>query len=207
MKLVIVDYGMGNLRSVEKALEKVGMRPVISSAVEDVSSADALVVPGVGAFGDAMKELLRLGLVEPLHRRAKEDVPILGICLGLQIFFSESEEAPGIPGLGLIAGVVKRFPSGRGLKIPHMGWNSLAMKNSPRLLAGVPSGSHVYFVHSYYVAPANEEVIAATCDYGEPFCAAIERGNLFGVQFHPEKSQSVGLQILSNFAQIVLEKQ
>jgi len=203
MNVVIVDYGMGNLRSVEKALEKVGVSAVVSSHRDDVLNAAALVVPGVGAFGDAMEELSRLDLVAPLRQRAAAGVPILGICLGLQIFFEESEEAPGVRGLGLVQGRVRRFSSEAGLKIPHMGWNALNIRAGSRLFQGVPEGAYVYFVHSYFVAPTDEQVVAATTDYGVRFAAAIETRNILGVQFHPEKSQRTGLNILANFGRII----
>jgi glutamine amidotransferase len=205
MNVVIVDYGMGNLRSVEKALEKVGVPAVVSSHRDDVLNATALVVPGVGAFGDAMEELSRLDLVVPLRQRAADGVPILGICLGLQIFFEESEEAPGVPGLGLVQGRVRRFSPAAGLKIPHMGWNALNIRAGTRLFEGVPDGAYVYFVHSYFVAPTDEQVVAATTAYGVRFAAAIETRNIFGVQFHPEKSQRTGLNILANFGRIIGE--
>jgi len=203
MNVVIVDYGMGNLRSVEKALEKVGVSAVVSSHRDDVLNAAALVVPGVGAFGDAMEELSRLDLVAPLRQRAAAGVPILGICLGLQIFFEESEEAPGVRGLGLVQGRVRRFSSEAGLKIPHMGWNALNIRAGSRLFQGVPDGAYVYFVHSYFVAPTDEQVVAATTYYGVRFAAAIETRNILGVQFHPEKSQRTGLNILANFGRII----
>ncbi|MGC8741046.1 MAG: imidazole glycerol phosphate synthase subunit HisH [Candidatus Sumerlaeaceae bacterium] len=203
MKVVIVDYGMGNLRSVEKALEKVGVNSLISASAEDIFSADAVVVPGVGAFGDAMNELTRLDLVSPLRQRVLDNIPVLGICLGLQVFFESSEEAPGVSGLGFVRGTVRRFPADCGLKIPHMGWNSLTICKNSQLFGGVRDGAHVYFVHSYYVEPTDPKVVAATSEYGLSFCAAIEHQNLFGVQFHPEKSQTVGLTILSNFARIL----
>jgi glutamine amidotransferase len=206
MKLVIVDYGMGNLRSVEKALERLGTTPIISLKAEDLAEADGLIVPGVGAFGDAMQELERLELVEPLRAKVREGVPLLGICLGLQILFEESEEAPGVTGLGLVRGKVRRFVLPPNFKIPHMGWNSLSLSPSSRLFRGIPENAHVYFVHSYFVDPVDPEVIVARSDYGGPFTAAIEQGNLFGVQFHPEKSQAIGLRILANYTEIVAEK-
>ncbi|MGB9692443.1 MAG: imidazole glycerol phosphate synthase subunit HisH, partial [Candidatus Sumerlaeaceae bacterium] len=166
-------------------------------------SADAVVVPGVGAFGDAMNELTRLDLVSPLRQRVLDNIPVLGICLGLQVFFESSEEAPGVSGLGFVRGTVRRFPADCGLKIPHMGWNSLTICKNSQLFGGVRDGAHVYFVHSYYVEPTDPKVVAATSEYGLSFCAAIEHQNLFGVQFHPEKSQTVGLTILSNFARIL----
>ncbi|MCX7624814.1 MAG: imidazole glycerol phosphate synthase subunit HisH [Candidatus Sumerlaeaceae bacterium] len=206
MKLVIVDYGMGNLRSVEKGLEKLGTSPVISSRPDDINDADGIIVPGVGAFGDAMGELRRLGLVETLRHRAETGVPLLGICLGLQILFERSEEAPGVEGLSLVRGDVRRFSLPAEFKIPHMGWNALEITPSSLLFAGIPNGSHVYFVHSYFVDPEEKSVVVATSEYGIRFAAAIERDNLFGVQFHPEKSQTVGLQILRNFVEILHQK-
>lgn len=206
MKLVIVDYGMGNLRSVEKALEKLGTSPVITSRADEICTGDGIIVPGVGAFGDAMAELSRLELVEVLRRLAKDGIPLLGICLGLQIFFDQSEEAPGVEGLGLVRGDVRRFSLPPEFKIPHMGWNALRIAPNSHLFAGIPDGSHVYFVHSYYVDPKDDSVVAATSDYGIRFAAAIEKGNVFGVQFHPEKSQTVGLQILTNFVDVVRQK-
>lgn len=200
MRLVIVDYGMGNLRSVEKAFAKLGLQAEVTSSEDRLREASALVVPGVGAFGDAMTELERLGLVAAIQEKARQGTPILGICLGLQIFFEESEEAPGARGLGLLPGRVERFSPTIGLKIPHMGWNSLEIRPGSRLFAGVSQGAFVYFVHSYFVRPSDPNVTAAWADYGTRFTAAIETGVLFGVQFHPEKSQQVGLRILENFA-------
>ncbi len=203
MKIVIVDYGMGNLRSVEKALNKVGINAEISSQREAIFTADGLVVPGVGAFGDAMAELQRLNLVDALREQAAKGVPLLGICLGLQILLDESEEAPGMEGLRLVRGRVRRFSPTLNLKIPHMGWNALNIHPNSRLFAGIAQGVHVYFVHSYYVEPEDPSATAATSDYGIPFTAAVEKDNIFGVQFHPEKSQEVGLNILSNFARLL----
>jgi glutamine amidotransferase len=197
----IVDYGMGNLRSVEKALEKLGCDTRVITAPEDVKSAQKLIVPGVGAFGDAMHGLAERGLVDSIREFGESGKPLLGICLGLQILFESSEEDPGVEGLNLLPGTVQRFVS-RDLKIPHMGWNHIKVLNGSRLLSDLGPDPYVYFVHSYFVAPGAPDVAAATCDYGTEFVAAIERGSLFGTQFHPEKSQAVGLRILRNFANL-----
>ncbi|MBX7246816.1 MAG: imidazole glycerol phosphate synthase subunit HisH [Candidatus Sumerlaeaceae bacterium] len=197
----IVDYGMGNLQSVQKALAKLGFEATLISTPEEVKAATKLIIPGVGAFGDAMKGLAERGLVPALREAAADGKPIMGICLGMQVFFESSEESPGVEGLGYFKGTVKRFiPNGH--KIPHMGWNNLQICGKPRLLAGLGNEPFVYFVHSYFVAPTESDVAAATCEYGETFVAAVERGNLCGTQFHPEKSQDVGLGILANFARI-----
>jgi glutamine amidotransferase len=199
--IAIVDYGMGNLRSVEKAFEKLGVPTCVTSTPEEVAGANAVVVPGVGAFGDAMHELEKRNLTAVVTDQAARGIPLLGICLGQQVFFEESEESPGIRGLGLLSGKVKRFPK-MGLKVPHMGWNSLTIREGSRLFDGIPDGSFFYFVHSYYVEAQASECIAAWCEYGIRFTAAVEKDNIFGVQFHPEKSQKVGLQVLANFARI-----
>ncbi len=196
----IVDYGMGNLRSVEKALEKLGCATQFVTTPEAIDAADSVILPGVGAFGDAMAELRRHGLVEPLCRYATGGKPMLGICLGMQVFFESSDEAPGVAGLGVMPGTVRRMAPHEGLKIPHMGWNGLSVKAGSRLLESVEDGTHVYFVHSYHVCPADENVIAADCQHGCRVVAAVERGALWGTQFHPEKSQAAGLAILGNFA-------
>ena len=195
----IVDYGMGNLRSVEKALERLGFESRLLKHPEEIADADRLVLPGVGAFGDAMRGLREQGLVAPIRRYARSGKPVLGICLGMQAFFDHSEEAPGIQGLGLIPGCVRRFRTGS-LKVPHMGWNTLEVRRDSRLLRGLADKPAVYFVHSFYVVPEDDTVTAARTEYGECFTAAVETANVFGTQFHPEKSQECGLQILANFA-------
>jgi glutamine amidotransferase len=197
----IVDYGMGNLRSVEKALELLGFPTRFVTTPAEVREARKLVLPGVGAFGDAMKGLEAQDLVEPLREYAAGGRPLLGICIGLQVFFEWSEEAPGIPGLGIMKGGVRRITGG-GLKIPHMGWNRLEVRNGARVLAGLGDSPYVYFVHSYHVVPSSGSVIAATMDYGSPLVAAVEDGAVAGTQFHPEKSQQVGLHILRNFGEL-----
>ncbi len=215
--IVIVDYGMGNLRSVQKALERIGHPAEVSSRPEDVARADRLVVPGVGAFGDAMQAIRDRGLVAPIREFAAAGRPFLGICLGLQVLFEESEEVAEAPveveatrggplpqGLGLMAGRVVRFARRvveQGLKVPHMGWNAVEAVGDSPLLAGMPSGGlYFYFAHSYHADPADGEVVAARTDYGGYFASAVASGNLMATQFHPEKSQAAGLRLLENFA-------
>lgn len=195
----IIDYDAGNLRSVEKALLALGDHPVITREPEIILSADRVILPGVGAFGDAMARLKQYGLVEVIRRAAAQGTPFLGICLGLQLMFERSEESVGVPGLGLLKGEILRIPDSEGLKIPHMGWNRLAVRPDSRLFAGIEEGAYVYFVHSYYLKAANEAQVAATTEYSTHIHAAVEAGNLFACQFHPEKSSEVGLHILKNF--------
>lgn len=199
--LHIVDYGMGNLRSVQKAFEHLGIAAQITANPKDLAHAEKLVLPGVGAFRDAIAELKRLDFVNPIREFVASGKPFLGICLGLQLLFDVSYEDGEYEGLGIVPGKVVRFPSQPDLKVPHMGWNSLNI-TQPQcpLFHGVEPGAHVYFVHSYYVVPDDSSVVAATSDHGGPFVAAIARGNLTATQFHPEKSQKVGLQLLNNFA-------
>jgi imidazole glycerol-phosphate synthase subunit HisH len=196
----IVDYGMGNLRSVQKAFEKLGIAAEITTTPEQIASAEKLVLPGVGAFRDAIYELERLGLVEPIREHIRRDKPFLGICLGLQLLFDVSFEDGEWKGLGVLAGDVVRFPALPDLKVPHMGWNTLEAAHPSPLLTGIPTDASFYFVHSYYVRPKDESVIAARTNYGVPFTSMIARGNLFAAQFHPEKSQKVGLKLLENFS-------
>ena len=196
----IVDYGMGNLRSVQKALEKVGAETRICTEPTELAEVQKLVLPGVGAFRDAIRELHEKRFVEPILDHIQADKPFLGICLGLQMLFDVSDEDGRWEGLGVIPGKVVRFEDQAGLKIPHMGWNRLEIVGQPRLLEGLPSDAHFYFVHSYYVVPEEESVIAACTEHGTRFVSAISRGNLFATQFHPEKSQRVGLKLLANFA-------
>lgn len=197
MSIVIVDYGMGNLRSVEKAFARLGYTVQITSDPDVISRGEKIIVPGVGAFGDAMRELSKRSLVDPILDAIRDQRPFLGICLGLQVLFDESEEAPNVPGLGVIPGRVKRFQTG--LKVPHIGWNTLHVVRRPPILNGISEGAYVYFVHSYYVEPRDDSVAATTTDYGISFASMIWRGNLFATQFHPEKSQAIGLQILKKF--------
>jgi len=195
--IALVDYGMGNLGSVNKALRRVGCEVTVTQDPGLLRDAAAIVLPGVGAFGDCMTNLTRLGLVGPLTEAIAAGKPFLGICLGLQVLFEESEEAPGVAGLGVFAGKVERFR--HDLKVPHIGWNQIVPRGerAPHL-DGIADGSYVYFVHSYYVAPTDESIVATTTDYGYEFTSCVWRGNLFASQFHPEKSQSIGLRILEN---------
>ena len=202
--IVVVDYGMGNLRSVSKALESLGASVRVSADPGEVARADKLVLPGVGAFPAAMQELTERGLVEPIKAAINAGRPYLGICLGLQLLFERSDEGTGASGFGILPGAVKRFAfnSGPALKIPHMGWNqvlrSAAGAGCP-LLQGIADGSFTYFVHSYYAEPADRSVVALETDYGGRFAAMVWRERLFATQFHPEKSQAVGLALLKNF--------
>jgi imidazole glycerol-phosphate synthase subunit HisH len=198
--LAIIDYQMGNLRSVQKALERVGQPAVITSSAAEIAKANKVILPGVGAFEDAIAELRRRDLVGPIKDAIAADKPFLGICLGLQLLFDVSYENGTHEGLGVLPGEVVRFDVPAELKVPHMGWNALNIRRRPPMLEGVADGTHVYFVHSYYVKPRDPEVIATETDYGGPFCSMIWRGNLVATQFHPEKSQADGLKLLRNFA-------
>lgn len=195
----IIDYDAGNLRSVEKALQALGTDPVITRDKEVLLAADHVILPGVGSFGDAMEKLHQYGLVDVIHQIIEKKTPFLGICLGLQLLFESSEETPGVAGLGVLKGRILRIPDCPGLKIPHMGWNSLKIRPDSRLFAGIPEDSYVYFVHSYYLKAADETQVAATTEYSTHIHAAVEAGNVFACQFHPEKSSDIGLRILKNF--------
>lgn len=198
----IVDYGMGNLRSVQKAFEKLGVEAKICTTAAEIADAPKLVLPGVGAFRDAIQVLHQQDMVSPIRDHVDSGRPFLGICLGLQLLFDVSYEDGEWEGLGIVPGKVVRFEDQPGLKIPHMGWNSLEFAGpepSP-LFVGLPESSYVYFVHSYYVAPDDDSVVAARTEHGTTFTSSIRRGNLFATQFHPEKSQSIGLRLLQNFA-------
>ena len=199
--IAIIDYGMGNLRSVEKALQSLGANCSILSRPRTLDHYKGVILPGVGAFGDAMANLRRNGWVEWIRETVKTGIPFLGICLGLQLLFNWSEEGEGGEGLNIVAGKVIKFPPGVGI-IPHMGWNQLKIASDTPLLSGIDRDSYVYFVHSYYVVPDQAEVIAATTDYGIDFVSAIVKDNIYGLQFHPEKSQAVGLRILRNYIEI-----
>jgi imidazole glycerol-phosphate synthase subunit HisH len=194
--LTIVDYGSGNLRSVQKAFEKLGTPAAITSDPAAVAAADRLVLPGVGAFGDAMRELTARGLAEPIVAHLRADRPFLGICMGLQLLFETGLEGGRQAGLGVLPGEVVRFDLPPGRKVPHMGWNAVTWQGDRR---PGNEGEHFYFVHAYHAQPSDATVIAATADYGGPFCAAVRRGRLFATQFHPEKSQAAGLRLLSEW--------
>lgn len=200
MKIAIIDYGMGNLRSVEKAFAYLGYNAQITSDPKEISQADKVVLPGVGAFGKGMEELRRRGLIEVIKEIVAEQKPFFGICLGLQLLFTESEEAPGVEGLGIFPGRVTRFK--QGVTVPHMGWNQIHIKRDSPIFNSIPSDMYFYFVHSYYVVPEDDNVILATTDYAVEFVSMINHGNLFATQFHPEKSQKIGLQMLKNFARV-----
>ncbi len=196
--ICIVDYGMGNLRSVEKAFAFLGKEVAVSPEPADVLAASGVVLPGVGAFGDAMRELEERKLADPLRRAVAGGVPFLGICLGLQLLFEESEESPGVRGLGILPGRVARFPSR--VKVPHMGWNDIRVLRDHPVLEGIAEGSYFYFVHSYYVIPERDEHRLTLTAYGEEFVSGVADGNLVAFQFHPEKSSGAGLRLLENFA-------
>ena len=201
MKIAIIDYGMGNLHSAAKALEKVGAQVVVTRDPAEVLRADKVVLPGVGAFGDCMKNLNERQLAPVIHEVIAAGKPFLGICVGLQLLFEGSEEDPGVEGLGIFKGLVRKIVA-PGLKIPHMGWNNLAYRTSSPLFQGLPPAAYVYFVHSYHAVPTDETCITAVTDYGGPVTAAVGRGLVQAVQFHPEKSSAVGLQILANFKEM-----
>ena len=200
--VAIIDYDAGNIKSVEKAVHYLGKKAVVTSDPNEILSADRVILPGVGAFGDAMKRLHDLGLVDVIRRAVQQETPFLGICLGLQLLFEKSEESPGVAGLGLLRGEILRLPDIPGLKVPHIGWNSLKYPNPGRLFRGIPEDSYVYFVHSYYLKAQDEGIVTATTEYGILVHASIESGNLFACQFHPEKSSETGLTILENFLSI-----
>jgi imidazole glycerol-phosphate synthase subunit HisH len=200
-EIVIVDYGMANLRSVQKALENVGYPATITSDPSRVGEADKLILPGVGAFRDAIARLRETRLDEPILDHLRSGKPFFGICLGLQLLFTTSHEDGRHEGLGFFEGEVVRFPEAPGLKVPHMGWNTLRIRKEAPHLRGLPERPSVYFVHSYYAMPSDHEVVAAEADYPEPFAAAVWRDNVFATQFHPEKSQRIGLQMLRQFAE------
>ncbi|MDY4693626.1 MAG: imidazole glycerol phosphate synthase subunit HisH [Blautia sp.] len=198
----IIDYDAGNIKSVEKALNFLGEETVISRDPQVLLKTDKVVLPGVGSFGQAMENLNTYGLVPVIHEMAEKGTPFLGICLGLQLLFESSEESPGVEGLGILKGKIVKIPPCEGLKIPHMGWNSIHLQNNGRLFKGIPEQTYVYFVHSYYLQAEEQEIVKATTQYSTCIHASVEKGNIFACQFHPEKSSRWGLQILKNFASI-----
>ena len=203
MSVAIIDYGMGNLASVEKAIRFLGTRAAVTSDPRKVARAGALILPGVGAFGAAMGELRRRKLVEPILDSIGKGKPFLGLCLGLQLLFESSEESPGVRGLKVLRGKVRRFPRGPRLKVPHMGWNGIEIRRPNPLLAGVPEGAFMYFVHSFFADPEDRSLTAARTSYGRPFPSVVwNGGSVWATQFHPEKSQRWGLRILRNFLSI-----
>ena len=197
--VAIIDYDAGNIKSVENAVRFLGHEVTVTSKAEEILCADHIILPGVGAFGDAMKRLSGAGLEETIRQAVDREIPFLGICLGLQLIFEESEESTGVKGLGLLPGRIRRIPEGDGRKVPQIGWNDLSFPRSSRLFAGIPEGSYVYFVHSYYLEAGDPADVAARTQYGVSIDAAVEHGKLFACQFHPEKSERIGMQILENF--------
>ena len=200
--IAIIDYDAGNIKSVEKALMYLGEEVKITRDPAEIRAADRVILPGVGAYGDAMEKLSRYGLVDVIREVAVSGKPFLGICLGLQLLFDRSDEAPGVEGLKILPGEVLKIPEKEGLKIPHMGWNSLAFPNKGRLFEGLGKEPYVYFVHSYYLKAQDESIVTAVTDYSTLIHASVESGNIFACQFHPEKSGEVGLKILKNFVSI-----
>lgn len=203
--VAIIDYDAGNIKSVEKAIQFLGQEAVITRNPEEILNASHVILPGVGAFGDAMEKLQKYNLVPVIHEVIRRKIPFIGICLGLQLLFESSEETPGVEGLGILKGVIRRIPDKDELKIPHIGWNSLKYPNKGRLYNGISEDSYVYFVHSYYLDAEEDDIVVATTEYGTLIHASVEKGNVFACQFHPEKSSSVGLKILENFLKISKE--
>ncbi|MDE7203444.1 MAG: imidazole glycerol phosphate synthase subunit HisH [Lachnospiraceae bacterium] len=197
--IAVIDYDAGNIKSVEKALLALGETAVITRNKEKILSAEKVVLPGVGAFGDAMEKIRGYGLEEIIQEVVSRKTPFLGICLGLQLLFESSEETPGVEGLGILKGKIVKIPDTMGLKVPQIGWNSLKFPNTGRLFRGISEDSYVYFVHSYYLQAEEPEIVTATTEYAAQIHASVEKENVFACQFHPEKSSDVGLQILRNF--------
>ena len=204
--IAIIDYDAGNIKSVEKAIQFLGEEAKVTRDREEILSADGVILPGVGAFGDAMGKLRDYGLIDVIHECVSRGIPFLGICLGLQLLFERSDESPGVEGLGVLEGEIVRLPAESGLKIPHIGWNDLKFPRKGKLFEGVPENSYVYFVHSYYLKAKDPEIVTATTEYGALVHASVEKGNVFACQYHPEKSSGVGLKMLENFIKIVKNK-
>ena len=202
--ITILDYSVNNLRSVQKAFEHLGFETLVTSNAREIASAEKLVLPGVGAFGEAMRNLRARDLVEPVRDFARAGKPVMGVCLGMQLLFESSEELGNFEGLGILSGQVVKFPENDELKVPHMGWSALGFPRPSRLYEGLENGQMCYFVHSYHVAPSDEKIVAATGFHGSEFVAGVESQNVMGAQFHPEKSSAVGLQILRNFAELAV---
>ena len=200
--IAIIDYDAGNLKSDQKALISLCEDVIVSRNSSEILQADKVILPGVGAFGDAMNNLDHFGLVDTIKKVVDNKTPFLGICLGLQLLFKESEETPGPEGLDILPGTILKIPPADGIKIPHMGWNSLDIKPGARLFKGLPANPYVYFVHSYYLKAADESIVAASTEYSTHIHASVEKDNVFACQFHPEKSSDVGLKILKNFAEL-----
>ena len=200
--IAVIDYDAGNIKSVEKAVRLLGEDVSVTRDAQEILGADKVILPGVGAFGDAMEKLKQYGLDTVIRKTAEKETPFLGICLGMQLLFERSDEAPGVEGLGILKGEILKLPEKEGYKIPHMGWNSLELKNNGRLFRGLPEQPYVYFVHSYYLKAAEPQIVKAVTEYGVRIDASVEQGNVFACQFHPEKSSRTGLAILNNFSKL-----
>ena len=200
--IAIIDYDAGNLKSVEKAFAHIGAECIVTRDKDVILNADKVVLPGVGSFGDAMDKLQKYDLVDTIHQVVAKKTPFLGICLGLQLLFDESDETPGVKGLSVLKGKIKRIPKNGDIKIPHMGWNSLKLSGDGRLFKGIPDGEYVYFVHSYYLEAEDENIVKASTEYGTHIHASVEQDNVFACQYHPEKSSDAGLLMLKNFASL-----
>ncbi len=200
--VAIIDYDAGNIKSVEKAIQSLGEEVIVTREPEVLLNAEKVILPGVGAFGDAMDKIRSYGLEEVIYKVVEKGTPFLGICLGLQLMFEESDETPGVKGLGILPGKILRIPDGEDIKIPHMGWNSLHFEKETKLFRGIKEGAYVYFVHSYYLKAQEEAIVAASTEYSTHIHAAVEKDNVFACQFHPEKSSDVGLAILKNFIEL-----
>ncbi|HAJ74130.1 MAG TPA: imidazole glycerol phosphate synthase subunit HisH [Lachnospiraceae bacterium] len=200
--IAIIDYDAGNIKSVEKALQKLGADVIVTRDPDEIRKAGKVILPGVGSFGDAMQNLHSFGLVPVIREVVEKGTPFLGICLGLQLLFDRSEESPGVEGLGLLKGEILRIPDGPGLKIPHMGWNSLDLHGEGKLFRNVPRNAYMYFVHSYYLKASDRDIVKATAEYGVTIDASVEKDNIFACQFHPEKSSDMGMDILKSFMEL-----